>query len=102
MTPEGEIKAYVKRRLDAEFDSRPPFAHYRFMPVQTGYGKRSLDFLLCIYGKFYAIETKAPGKDLTELQKITRDEIQAAGGTVYKVDSYESCDAAIEDIKWRS
>ena len=102
MTPEGKVKALVRRRLKEEFDAHPPFKHYAFMPVQSGRGKRTLDILLCVGGRFFAIETKAPGKDLTELQKDTRDDILAAGGTVYKVDNPESCEIMIADIKWRT
>lgn len=52
------------------------------MPVQTGYGAPALDFLLCIRGRFIAIETKAPGKKLTPQQEITKTQIETAGGIV--------------------
>jgi hypothetical protein len=55
------------------------------MPVQTGYGAPALDFLLCVRGKFIAIETKAPGKKLTPLQETTKAQIEAAGGLVLEV-----------------
>lgn len=101
-TPEGKVKRLVKRRLAEVFDTQPPFKHYEFWPVQTGRGKRTLDCLLCIEGQFFAIETKEFGKDYTELQKDTRDEIHSAGGTVYLVDGSVSCEAAIADIKWHT
>lgn len=56
-----------------------------FMPVQSGYGSTSLDFLCCHKGRFLAVETKAPGKFLTTRQELIRDEIQAAGGVVFVV-----------------
>ena len=56
LTPEGKVKAAVKRVL-----ARYPETYF-FMPVQAGYGKKTLDFLICHYGEFIAIETKAPGK----------------------------------------
>ena len=93
-TPESKVKALVKRRLREEFPS-----HYEFWPVQTGRGKRTLDCLFCVNGYFFAVETKAPGKDLTEIQKNTRDEIVAAGGTVYMVDGVVSCELMIGHIK---
>lgn len=101
-TPEGAVKRLVKRRMKEVFDDRPPLKHYAFMAVQSGRGKRTLDILLCVQGKFFAIETKELGKDYTALQEDTRDEIQFAGGTVYLVDGPESCEKAIEDICWRT
>jgi hypothetical protein len=58
---------------------------WRFMPVQTGYGAPALDFLLCIHGRFIAIETKAPGNALTAQQQTTKAQIEAAGGIVLVV-----------------
>ena len=87
MTPEGKVKANLKRRLRAAFKDA-----YVFMPVQNGMGAPGLDFYCCIHGMFVAIETKAPGKELTERQDITRQQILAAGGLVFKV----SCDAEAE------
>ena len=95
-TPEGKVKALVKRRLLAEFPDV-----YQFWPVQTGRGKRTLDCLFCVHGFFFAVETKRPGKDLTEIQKDTRDEIVAAGGAVYKVDNAVSCELMIGHIKFK-
>ena len=80
MTPEGRVKAAVKRAL-ATLPRR-----YHFMPVQNGMGAPALDFYCCINGRFVAIETKAPGKKLTARQEATRDQIYAAGGIVFVVD----------------
>lgn len=81
-TPEGKIKAKLKKALDKAFPG-----HYRFMPVQTGYGAKTLDFLLCIRGRFVAIETKAPGKQLTPLQGSTVDAMVLSEGLVFIVDN---------------
>ena len=89
MTPEGRIKAKLKRELD-----KLPNV-YRFMPVQNGMGAPALDFYLCIEGGFVAIETKAPGKKLTPRQEATRDNITAAGGTVYVISTLEEVDTFI-------
>jgi len=89
MTPEGKIKAMVKRGLD-----KLPRV-YRFMPVQNGMGAPGLDFFLCINGVFVAIETKAPGKKLTPRQETTMQEICAAGGFAFMIDSQERCDAVM-------
>lgn len=93
MTPEGRVKAAVKRRLD----ELPKM--YRFMPVQNGMGKPGLDFFLCAGGWFLAIETKAPGGHLTERQETTKSEIEAADGIVFVVDGEASLSYAMERIK---
>lgn len=77
MTPEGKVKAKVKKALLALGDDC-----WRFMPVQTGYGAPALDFLMAVRGRFVAIETKAPGKSLTPMQETTKAAIEAAGGIV--------------------
>lgn len=79
MTPEGRIKAKVKRAMA----SLPRC--YRFMPVQNGMGAPSLDFINCIQGIFVAIETKTPGKQLTDRQKATAISIREAGGDVFVI-----------------
>lgn len=77
-TPEGKWKDKVKAVLDRH-------GCYQFWPVPTGYGKRTLDCLVCHRGRFLAVETKRAGKDLTAFQKITRGEINAARGPVLRV-----------------
>lgn len=79
MTPEGRIKAKVKRLLHKYG------AHY-FMPVQTGYGRKHLDFICCHVGRYFAIETKAPGKKPTGLQVACIREIESAGGAAFVID----------------
>lgn len=78
MTPEGRVKAKVKKLLEK-------YNVYYNMPVQTGMGKRTLDFLGCVGGFFFAIETKREGEDLTDYQKLTKREIEAAGGSVFVI-----------------
>lgn len=94
MTPEGKIKHRLKKRLKLEFPD-----HYLFMPVQTGFGAPSLDFLICIGGLFIAIETKAPGKKPTLLQDRTSQNIREAGGLVFVIDGDKSIDAAFTTIR---
>lgn len=86
MTPEGKVKAQVKKLLDQ-------FPHYRHMPVQMGMGKTTLDFLICYNGKFCGIETKRPGKEPTPLQRQTIREIRAAGGDTFVIDGQLGMDA---------
>ena len=79
MTPEGKVKADVKKYLKAR-------GAYFFMPVQYGYGAAALDFFVCLDGRFIAIETKAPGKKLTARQEEVARKIEDAGGQIYRVD----------------
>lgn len=79
MTPEGKVKADVKKYLKEH-------GAYFFMPVQSGYGAATLDFLVCLNGRFVAIETKAPGKKLTARQEAVAREIVIAGGRVHLLD----------------
>jgi hypothetical protein len=93
-TPEGKVKKRVKVRLKAR-------GIWYYAPVQMGMGVVGIpDFICCMpvlitpdmvgktFGKFLAIETKAPGKidQLTPNQAARLDEIRAAGGTALVVD----------------
>ena len=78
-TPEGKIKDKVKQ-IFKTYETL-----YYEMPVPSGYGKSGLDFTACFCGRFFAIETKAPGKTLTALQMQTMHSIVRAGGVVFVV-----------------
>lgn len=71
--PESTLKAEVKEYLRER-------GAYFFMPVQTGYGSYTVDFLCCLDGKFVGIETKAVGRELTPRQKRTLTLIKQANG----------------------
>lgn len=94
MTPEFKVKALVKRRFKAAWP-----AAYLFSPVQNGMGSPSLDMLWCINGLWIAVETKAPGKKMTERQKTTAADIIYAGGLVFMVDGEARLDAAMAFIR---
>lgn len=82
MTPEGKVKAKVKRLL----------AKYKLWgdwPVPSGYGKSTLDWIGCVGGQFVAIETKPPGGKLTDRQELTVKAMEAAGAKVFLV-AYEA------------
>lgn len=84
MTPEGKVKEKVKRLLKKH-------NVYYFMPVQTGMGATTLDFLGCVGGVFFAIETKADEKGkLSKLQEVTAREIKKAGGDVFVIKGVDS------------
>lgn len=76
MTPEGRVKAKLKKILGGA---------YQFWPVQTGYGAATVDVLACIVGRFWGIECKAPGKKPTPRQLTTMKQIRAAGGRTFWV-----------------
>lgn len=77
-TPEGKVKNNVKKILKAH-------GAYQHWPVQTGYGAACLDCHGCHLGRYFAVETKAPGKKLTPRQELTKEEVEAAGGVVFIV-----------------
>lgn len=83
-TPEAKVKAKVKRALKGLQDRGYPV--YYHMPVQNGMGEPTLDFVGCANMRFFAIETKAPGKKPTERQLSTIAEMEKAGGTVFVYD----------------
>ena len=74
MTPEGEVKQEILHGL-VGLDA------YYFMPVQTGFGKRTVDILACYKGRFIAIECKrAEGGVLTKIQRDVLRTVEACGG----------------------
>jgi len=79
MTPEGKVKAAVKEVLKAH-------GAYWHCPVQNGMGAPSLDFICCFKGRYFGIETKAPGKKPTPRQELTIKAIRDAGGKVFVID----------------
>lgn len=97
MTPEGRVKAKVKRALAALLAAG--CALYWHMPVQNGMGEPTLDFVGCAGGHFFAIETKAPGGKPTKRQLLTMASMQAAGAFVFVVSSDEEL-ARMEATLW--
>lgn len=71
MTPEGKVKKEVKRILES-------FGVYFFMPVQMGLGAAGLDFHCVVrmgdMACAFFIETKAPGKEVTDRQNTFIDD----------------------------
>lgn len=85
MTPEARVKKMVSSYLDTIKDYV-----YITMFVPTGYGaNNTLDYTLCFAGHFVAIETKAPGKWLTGIQRLTCQKILRSGGTVFIISGPE-------------
>ena len=97
-TPESKVKKVVKERLKAR-------GIWYYAPVQMGMGVVGIpDFICCMpvlitpdmvgktFGRFLAIETKAPGKleNLTPNQAARIAEIRAAGGAALVIDNADS------------
>jgi hypothetical protein len=80
MTPEGKIKAKINKLLD-HYGNRV----YRYMPVPGGYGRPTIDYLVCFDGLFIGIEAKKPGEGPTERQSGTLEDIRGAGGSTFVV-----------------
>ena len=78
-TPEGRVKKGVRDLLSGYRGM------YLYMPVPTGYGRTSLDFIGCFRGRFFAIETKTATGKLTMRQIQTISEMRSAGAKVFVV-----------------
>lgn len=79
-TPEAKVKRKVSDLLRST-----PHCYY-FMPVPSGFGESTLDYIGCLHGRFFSIETKAPGKKPTDRQKTIISAMQRAGGAVFVID----------------
>lgn len=78
-TPEGKVKAQVKKILD-EHDV------YYFMPVTGGYGKSGVpDIIACFKSHFIGIECKTVGNTTTALQDKHLKAIKEHGGVALVV-----------------
>ena len=87
-TPEGTVKAAIKRRLKE-------LGVWYCMPMGTGFGTSGVpDFICCHEGRFLAIEAKAPGKlsNTTVLQDKQIMAIHKAGGAAVVVDDVRQLD----------
>lgn len=97
MTPEGRVKAKVKRLFQEN-------GAYHYFPVQSGRGVVGIpDIIACVpvtitsdmvgktIGAFVAVETKAPGKikNTTANQKKNLRDIFAANGVAIVADKEE-------------
>ena len=87
-TPEGKIKKKINALLDSY-----GAALYRDMPVPSGYGKPTLDYVCCYRGMYFAIEAKRPTKEPTTRQEGTIEDMRAAGARVFVVNDDDSLDA---------
>jgi len=82
MTPEAKVKKKIKTLLD-EYETKI----YYYMPVPSGYGRVTIDYLGCANGVFFGIEAKAPGEHPTSRQHAVLVQIELAGGRGFAIDS---------------
>lgn len=95
MTPEGRVKAAVKKWLTEH-------GAWFYMPVSNGMGRHGIpDFICCYQGRFLGIETKAPGKrrEATPNQIRELTGIKATGGVALLIDDVEQLERAFHDHK---
>lgn len=88
MTPEGKVKAKVKKTLDM-------MGAYYFMPTTGGYGRSGIpDIIGCLNGLFFAIECKGKGGTTTALQNRELAKICVAGGLALVIN-----ESNVEDLE---
>ena len=77
---ERDVKRKISALLSLVLEHEPI---YVWMPVVTGFGKRSLDYICCVRGQFLAIEAKATGEWLRPDQCVRAREMHKAGADVF-------------------
>ena len=78
-TPENKVKAKLRKLLKNYPDI------YTYWPVPSGFGKTTLDVLGCYRGRFFEVETKAPGKKPTLRQQVELESIGRAMGKTFVI-----------------
>jgi hypothetical protein len=96
MTPEGAVKAHVRKALIAR-------GIWYYLPVSNGMGQHGIpDFICCVppTGKFLAIETKAPGRisTVTPLQERAIGNIRAAHGWAIVIDDVQDLVDFLDEV----
>lgn len=91
-TPEAKIKKMVKDMLEEfnDYNSVDGFSvttPKQYWPVPSGFGASDLDCIICYFGRYITVETKAPGKKPTPRQKLCIAQTKGAGGMVFVIDS---------------
>ena len=93
MTPEGKVKAAVRKVLDTE-------GVYYFMPAANGFGRAGIpDIICCVRGFFLAIELKAGKGKTTALQDREIMAINIHGGKAMVVNE-DNINEVKEVVTW--
>lgn len=71
-----------------------------FKPYMAGFGKSGVpDIIGCTHGYFFGIEVKAPGRQVTPIQRRRIEEIEHNGSVVW----WGTADKVINEMKvWRA
>lgn len=92
-TPEGKVKARLKKHLDA-------MGIYHFSPFQAGMGRAGIpDVIGCYRGLFVAFECKAGKGKTTALQERELNAIRTAKGLAFVINE-ENVDNIKELLQW--
>lgn len=93
MTPEGKVKARLKKQLNE-------LGVYHFSPFQAGMGRAGIpDVIGCYRGVFVAFECKAGSNKPTALQEREMQAIREAGGHAYVINE-DNVNDLQEILKW--
>jgi hypothetical protein len=85
MTPEGKIKVEIKKYLLAQYPKA-----LTYFPVANKFSTiGASDILVCINGKFIALEVKTQTNHATKLQELFIERVIAAGGVAGVVRSVD-------------
>lgn len=96
-TPEGKVKAHVRKLLDAA-------DVYYFSPAANGYGRVGIPDIICCYrGLFIAIECKAGNGKTTALQAREITSIGDRGGIalIINEDNYDDVTSVLTSLDER-
>ena len=89
--PETRLRAQIVKMLNA-LPQCYVVKYHGSMYGQAGVP----DLLICLRGRFIAMEIKAPGGKVTPLQESNITQINNAGGAAYIVRSVEDAQQAVE------
>ena len=93
MTPEGKVKARLKKQLNE-------LGVYHFSPFQAGMGRAGIpDVIGCYRGVFVAFECKAGSNKPTALQEREMQAIREAGGYAHVINE-DNVNDLQEILKW--
>lgn len=99
MKNEGDVKKAVKKILHDYLEA----GLWYFMPPANGYGRSGIpDFVGCVKGKFFAIETKFGANDLTANQLREIGAIKYCDGEVWVVREVNLSEFEAEFRAWAS
>lgn len=92
-TPEGKVKARLKKQLDE-------MGIYHFSPFQAGMGRAGIpDIIGCYRGMFVAFECKAGKGKTTALQEREINAIRTAKGLAFVINE-DNVDNIKELLQW--